>query len=370
MTFEDVQNDLYSKLQRRFLILGWIGAVVVFTAEILILLAFLRSETLIDEILHYIFIRIVLPTFINFGLVIVNTVVYNFTDKDKSVNLRNLTAIMSIFGICASLSIFHNYYFFLLVAPAIPLVLCTLFARPSLVYKVGACNFVVYILSCITFWMDRVWFIDDVYKVTTVFSCAVFLLFIFGVTLTIVKSQAIQIEFIYNNYKRQSELIEELKIEPLTHLYNRTAFNECMDQLVRNAQLGFVKPWAAMIDIDYFKRVNDTYGHANGDSVLVALSAIIREHLGTIRRAFRYGGEEFIIIFDNENKDSVYEAVSSIKDSFEKLSFSFSGNIHFTLSAGIALYKKGQSGREWIDEADIAMYRSKKGGRNKITIAD
>ena len=153
-------------------------------------------------------------------------------------------------------------------------------------------------------------------------------------------------------------------IDGLTQLYNRKYLDIFMDTKIKN-----YKEYAlAMIDIDYFKKVNDTFGHDAGDTVLKGLSDIFKNSIAKDDIAFRFGGEEFSIFLANPN--NALKTIQKIKDDFENKTFNLNGNdLNKTLSAGIACHNSnGLSPWQIIKFADIAMYEAKNSGRNRIVL--
>jgi diguanylate cyclase (GGDEF)-like protein len=124
----------------------------------------------------------------------------------------------------------------------------------------------------------------------------------------------------------------------------------------------------AMLDIDYFKKVNDTFGHDAGDRVLKGLSEIFKRVIKKEDIAFRFGGEEFLVFMPNAMEAK--ETIQKIKDEFEKTIFDIGHeSINKTLSAGISCYKDDEkSVWQIIKYADVALYEAKNSGRNKIVL--
>jgi len=153
-------------------------------------------------------------------------------------------------------------------------------------------------------------------------------------------------------------------IDGLTQLYNRKYLDIFMETKIKH----YEEYSLAMLDIDYFKKVNDTFGHDAGDIVLKGLSDIFKKNIGKDDIAFRFGGEEFLIFIANPK--SALNTIQKIKDSFENTTFSLNGgSLHKTLSAGIACYSNdGSSPWQVIKFADVAMYEAKNSGRNRIVL--
>ena len=153
-------------------------------------------------------------------------------------------------------------------------------------------------------------------------------------------------------------------IDGLTKLYNRKYLDIFMENNIKEYKSYAV----AMLDIDYFKKVNDSYGHDAGDRVLMGLSEIFKDVIKKDDIAFRFGGEEFLIFMPNES--SALETIQAIKDKFEKTIFDMkSESINKTLSAGISCSMDANNA-VWqiIKNADIALYEAKNSGRNKIVL--
>ncbi len=167
----------------------------------------------------------------------------------------------------------------------------------------------------------------------------------------------------------QSKILTEIlqrsnMIDGLTGLYNRKYLDIYMDTKIKNH-----KEYAlSMIDIDFFKKVNDSFGHDAGDIVLKGLSDIFKDSIGKNDIAFRFGGEEFLIFI--ENPEDAQETIGKIKDSFQEKTFNLNGkSLNKTLSAGIAYCKNdGENPWQVIKFADIAMYEAKNSGRNRIVL--
>ncbi len=153
-------------------------------------------------------------------------------------------------------------------------------------------------------------------------------------------------------------------IDGLTQIFNRKYLDVFMDTKIKN----YKEYSLAMIDIDFFKKVNDTFGHDAGDIVLKGLSDIFKKAIAKDDIAFRFGGEEFLIFMPNPK--NALKTIQKIKDDFANKTFNLNGdNLNKTLSAGIACYSNdGSSPWHIIKYADVAMYEAKNSGRNRIVL--
>lgn len=120
-----------------------------------------------------------------------------------------------------------------------------------------------------------------------------------------------------------------------------------------------------MIDIDHFKKVNDTYGHQTGDEVLRKVSQTMKHHLREIDFIGRYGGEEFLIILPETGLDDAYWVAERIRQQIEMLEFKHSG-LNVTISGGVAQFNHQESDLELLIRADTLLYKAKGDGRNRI----
>lgn len=156
--------------------------------------------------------------------------------------------------------------------------------------------------------------------------------------------------------------------DALTRLGNRAAFDEYFaQQMVRyNA-----KPFElaiVVIDLDDFKRINDTYGHTAGDKTLQVIANTLRKNFPKDIFVGRYGGEEFVIIFNNLDKDQLIEKLDSLRKKVALLPFSFKKNkVSITTSIGCTHVKSGDNVHQAFERADQALYQSKNEGKNRIT---
>ena len=167
--------------------------------------------------------------------------------------------------------------------------------------------------------------------------------------------------FIYIKTKRDSIL------DPLTRIYNRTFLRDFLKTFDPN-QYSIL-----MLDIDHFKKINDTYGHKAGDFILREFANTIKKILREDDIFVRYGGEEFIIFIKRPASDkAVVKIAQRIKNTFEKASFIYNGTqINFTVSIGVLFHpQKFKTFKEALKIADTLLYRAKRGGRNKIVTED
>jgi diguanylate cyclase (GGDEF)-like protein len=172
--------------------------------------------------------------------------------------------------------------------------------------------------------------------------------------------------------QKNVELHEISITDSLTRLYNRKHLMETLDREVTRSER-YSHPFSLLIiDIDHFKKYNDTYGHLAGDEVLRRLASVFKETIRSSDYAARYGGEEFIIILPEISPEQGVEAAERIRRKVGEQRFEGDGEaIEVTISVGVASYpENGKDAETVIRNADEALYEAKKLGRNQVILAD
>lgn len=172
-------------------------------------------------------------------------------------------------------------------------------------------------------------------------------------------------------YARELEKVWEtlrynMNHDVLTGLYNRRFFEQQIEKLREQEKSPFV---ITMLDIDFFKKVNDTYGHEAGDEVLVQVSSCLKEAAGKENLAVRWGGEEFIIYFSNATAEQVYPQMEELRKQIENTVIEAAGKeIHITVTSGIAIGLPESNYEKVIHNADEKLYLGKRRGRNRVVV--
>jgi two-component system cell cycle response regulator len=169
------------------------------------------------------------------------------------------------------------------------------------------------------------------------------------------------------------ELSATARRDPLTRLGNRLRLREDLEAMSARAERYGHGYCVMLCDIDCFKSYNDAYGHLAGDEVLEKTAGVISENLRTGDTAYRYGGEEFLIILPEQTLESGSVAAERLRRSVEELALPHEAKMppeRITISLGLAVLRPGEkkSAEELIKEADTALYRAKGSGRNRVAI--
>lgn len=189
-----------------------------------------------------------------------------------------------------------------------------------------------------------------------------------------------RIEMIQNQNKRLELLVQERTSEleilnqelrklattdALTQIANRSALDTVLKQSIaefKRYQRAFC---VVIIDIDFFKKINDTYGHLAGDTVLKSVAQLIKSQIRSVDTVGRWGGEEFMIVYREIECQGGSTLAENIRQSVEN--HLFEGIECITISLGVAQYRSGTTVEELLKQADAALYHSKENGRNQVT---
>jgi diguanylate cyclase (GGDEF)-like protein len=163
-----------------------------------------------------------------------------------------------------------------------------------------------------------------------------------------------------------------LNRDGLTRLYTHTALIERAQALhaQKARDPGRQCAWV-MLDLDHFKSVNDRFGHPVGDRVLASLSALLRRRLRQSDTIGRYGGEEFVVLFEGLPEHEVVRLTERVLHEFREIDLEAPGKANFraTFSAGVAMLQEGATLDSWKKAADDALYAAKAAGRNRVMAA-
>ncbi len=170
-----------------------------------------------------------------------------------------------------------------------------------------------------------------------------------------------------NNALNYQQALNLALHDPLTGVYNRLAMDNMVAREIELSQRNDTPLAMIALDIDFFKRVNDNYGHAFGDHVLKQLTECIKQQIRSTDAIFRYGGEEFNLLLNNTNLRGAQELAERVRKTIEQTPFTLDGvTINVTASMGISFFKENDSARDLFKRADDALYQAKASGRNKI----
>jgi diguanylate cyclase len=173
-------------------------------------------------------------------------------------------------------------------------------------------------------------------------------------------------------------LKHDLIHDPLTGLKTRKFFEEesklylsaiaASETSNRKESFGYKNLSLVFFDIDHFKSVNDTYGHATGDMVLTAVAQKISQCFREGDTVARWGGEEFVVSLLGANAEDAFKKAEEVRLKVSEMFYAFDPNFKITISAGVAQAEKGLSYETILERADRALYEAKEGGRNQVIV--
>lgn len=169
------------------------------------------------------------------------------------------------------------------------------------------------------------------------------------------------------NRIRVSELDGLVYRDSLTELFNRRYFDEQLIHFIEDYRQDMATFCIAILDIDFFKRVNDTYGHPVGDQVLKELARFVTKELRSSDTLARYGGEEFIILMPNTELEVAVNVLEKLRENTANLVFSIEDiQLQLTVSIGLTDVRLEDTEESILERADKALYKAKMGGRNQV----
>lgn len=193
------------------------------------------------------------------------------------------------------------------------------------------------------------------------------LLNLFTIAVTFILINLFSYIFSHRTAIQHNELYREAERDFLTGVDNRRALERHLAKYGDDASER-IESSVLLLDIDHFKRINDQFGHAVGDAVLVSLCELIRSRTRTSDKIFRYGGEEFIIIAHAADLRSARGLADDLRSLVAGAAII--ENYPITISIGVACMEEDQAPSEWLARADQMLYLAKQSGRNTVMVAE
>ena len=182
--------------------------------------------------------------------------------------------------------------------------------------------------------------------------------------MTTVKKNLVKLEQIAEKLEKEKDYLAHISnLDGLTGIYNRRKIFNCINSIIESTKMSGLTFSVLMLDVDYFKQINDKYGHQVGDRILVEVANLLSHSIRKDDLVGRYGGEEFLIVLRNQKIEDAYLTAKRIREIIELNEFTL--QIRITASIGIARYPEdGLDKSTLLKHADSAMYHAKEKGRN------
>ena len=181
-----------------------------------------------------------------------------------------------------------------------------------------------------------------------------------------------KIEAFSRHLSEQNARLDRLaSVDPLTGMMNRRVFLEMADKYLHQSHRQEEKFYFLMLDIDHFKNINDTYGHKEGDNVLISYAKVIDDMLRENDLFGRLGGEEFGVVILEKNEENALHVAEKIRLAIESQVHKVDDKVlPITMSIGVAFGDESATLEEVMHASDVAMYRAKTSGRNKVCVSE
>ena len=339
--------------------------ILVFFVEVLMYFVLKKLNLMEQSTRVYLKWFLIEPMAVSTVILLIGYILMKYILPNSKYN--NYIPVIQMAFLCMVIACVHNIFSITLCLFCFPLFTTILFSDRLMTRTVGIISYFLLVISLIFRKLSVYRPKDDKYFWAEVAVSIAILTgtFIFCNILIIFSQE--KTDIIHKGYLEQINMKEQLNRDQKTGLYGHTMFMNKLDQKVEMANKT-QNPFAvAVIDIDNFKHVNDTYGHLKGDQVIIILAKLMKEIFNEDEIIARYGGEEFAIIFSKSDIEYMKNLLENLRTTFSARKFEFMED-NITISIGTAIWRPGWTTEQLFEAADNAMYSSKTEGKNKVSV--
>lgn len=347
----------------RFLMIRYLFYIVlmIFVLEIAILFYVNRYNMLSSNVRTYLLKYTLFPTLTNVMSLMLGH--HILKRDDMSYTIKNYVPIVCMIIFCFVIATVHNYFYITAATFIIPVMMSSFYGNRIITTHTMLACAVILIYSTICKGYDASE-LDQRIRMLNGVVAGLLLIASYLLSLIMMKQIQEKEKALKDSILARYDLEERLRRDPLTGLYNHTEFYEYLEDKINHIEELKAGIHLAVIDIDYFKQVNDIYGHEKGNVILIELSKMMVSYCRMEGHVCRYGGEEFAIVFTDINKEEVIERMDAMREELTKQTYI--PDVRISVSIGIAAYKPKMTSQSLFDKADQAMYLAKKKGRNQV----
>lgn len=354
-------EELYDKWRYLIFYTNVSLSIFVFAVEVLMYLVLARGNLILRPLPEYFLKFLILPTIINCAVICLGYIFLKISSPKKI--FINYIPIIQMSVICLVIACTHNFFSVTQCIFSIPIFTTLIFNDKTMTRRIALlnCLFLIFAFIC------RKYSVSNDYLIPEALVAFSFTISVYIVCNILINYQEEKDMLVVKGYVHEIRMQQMLNKDQKTGLYGHTAL---LNTLKRKTSVedGFTEKFSlAIIDVDDFKKVNDTYGHAVGDEIIIALAELMKKYCSDNHLPARFGGEEFAIILNEQEKDLCYDFIEKLRKDFE-LKTSEIINRAVTISCGIATWTPSLTAEELFNKADSAMYQSKATGKNRTTI--
>ena len=356
--------DNIDKNIRRLSIRIILVAVLMCTAaDTLFFVFYMKSDTLVQTVEDYFLTRVLFPGSANMLAYILAALCERSKARPR---FKNCVCAFCLCTVGGSMAIFHGWFVPLWCAPSIAMVYCSVFRDKKLQNALMVYCMFLTAVACLYICIEHPDRYSEYIQNAVVVTVMIVLIRLIGAILVYFNNLIVDKNL--EAYRKEREYQRLLSFDDLTQVYSRP-YLITLAKNVLNGEYdicgGDNELTCAILDIDNFKSVNDTYGHESGDEVLRVLGSILHKEIENGKIAGRYGGEEFVLLLAGGRHSDNNAEIERLRKEFESRTYDFCDKT-FTFSVGTVQCHIGENFDDVLPKADKALYKAKKTGKNKL----